>query len=1005
MRIKRPAIRATLRRLGCALAALLLLLSALPAGAAVTHGMVTGDKVLFRKSPTSSDYWDYLNTGWVAKVLGESQQNNYTWYKVEANIPVSLDRTYTGYIRGDFFRMLTAEEETAWLVNKPQPFTGAVPGQATAAPSTLTGDYALVTVAGANLRQAENGVAITALAERTVVRVLSAPAAGGDWYRVEAGEFTGYLHRDHLRVLSAQEAAALNTQSPPPAWTPAPGQTPLPGGTATGTLEITKSSTNLRREPGGVSIWQYPVGARLPYFGEPVFSGGFNWAKITDPKNGLTGYLRSDCYRIVGGAQPTAAPTPAPGTSTVSIRITLGGTNLRQTPGGSVLAVLDRNRVLPYYGTPTSFGGYDWVYAYDNISNQYGYVRSDCYAFVQATPAPAPVVTATPAPGPTAPAAGTLTLTKGGVNLRNAPAGLTIAQLDSGLVLSYTSFVQQAGYTWYLVSSPKGVGYVRSDVVRLNQTPGATATPVPVQTPAPGLMGYIVTIKSDINLRKTASSSALVLGRVGRGLVLGLTGPVQTAGGYNWYQVVSNGVSGFLRGDCVRQMTTDEVTEYLTSGQIPGLTPPADGGTPGSTGFVKTTMTSVNVRRSPSADAAVWGQIPAAGEVFPYLSTVTSLGRTWFKITYNGQEGYLLGSTARLLTAQEYLDYLATRPTPTPAPAPTPTPRPEDMSTTAVTRIEKVIVRAGAGMTKRVLTILYRQGSIVKLSGQTAQADGNTWYGVTAAGVRGWIRGDMLRVLTKAEEQALNQTGNPDSPQTATYRSLSLGSTGEDVTRLQNELVRRGLLQSAFVTGTYNDQTADAVRSFQGANGLVVDGIAGSNTQHKLYNTVPEDPYTPGGGSTVTPGLNPVEKVDWVAGDINAFWGRGEVATLTDVRTRISLRIKRWAGGSHVDGEPLTSADTAALCRVYGVASAQEILEKNLYQRRPVWITLKGRTFAASLYGVPHNYPAGDTIPGNDFNGQLCVHFINSRTHTSATVDTDHMRAIQDAYDAAPVRK
>ncbi|NLE20071.1 MAG: hypothetical protein GX623_04555, partial [Clostridiales bacterium] len=46
MRIKRPAIRATLRRLGCALAALLLLLSALPAGAAVTHGMVTGDKVL-----------------------------------------------------------------------------------------------------------------------------------------------------------------------------------------------------------------------------------------------------------------------------------------------------------------------------------------------------------------------------------------------------------------------------------------------------------------------------------------------------------------------------------------------------------------------------------------------------------------------------------------------------------------------------------------------------------------------------------------------------------------------------------------------------------------------------------------------------------------------------------------------------------------------------------------------------------------------------------------------
>jgi hypothetical protein len=145
--------------------------------------------------------------------------------------------------------------------------------------------------------------------------------------------------------------------------------------------------------------------------------------------------------------------------------------------------------------------------------------------------------------------------------------------------------------------------------------------------------------------------------------------------------------------------------------------------------------------------------------------------------------------------------------------------------------------------------------------------------------------------------------------------------------------------------------------------------------------------------------------VDWYTGDINTFWGRGETAVMTDVKTGISLRIKRWAGGLHVDGEPLTGADTAALAQVYGVKNAQEILEKNLYQRRPVWITLKGRSFAASLYGVPHNYPAGDTIPGNDFNGQLCIHFYNSRTHASGTVDSDHMRAIQTAYDSAPSKK
>ncbi len=57
------------------------------------------------------------------------------------------------------------------------------------------------------------------------------------------------------------------------------------------------------------------------------------------------------------------------------------------------------------------------------------------------------------------------------------------------------------------------------------------------------------------------------------------------------------------------------------------------------------------------------------------------------------------------------------------------------------------------------------------------------------------------------------------------------------------------------------------------------------------------------------------------------------------------------------------------------------------------------------MYGVPHNYPAGDTIRDNDFNGQFCVHFYNSRTHSSGRVDSDHMKAIQEAYNKAPTKK
>ena len=57
------------------------------------------------------------------------------------------------------------------------------------------------------------------------------------------------------------------------------------------------------------------------------------------------------------------------------------------------------------------------------------------------------------------------------------------------------------------------------------------------------------------------------------------------------------------------------------------------------------------------------------------------------------------------------------------------------------------------------------------------------------------------------------------------------------------------------------------------------------------------------------------------------------------------------------------------------------------------------------MYGIPHNYD-GDKIPDNGYNGQFCVHFTNSRTHTTNIVDVDagyndnfgHQSAIQYAY-------
>ena len=71
--------------------------------------------------------------------------------------------------------------------------------------------------------------------------------------------------------------------------------------------------------------------------------------------------------------------------------------------------------------------------------------------------------------------------------------------------------------------------------------------------------------------------------------------------------------------------------------------------------------------------------------------------------------------------------------------------------------------------------------------------------------------------------------------------TLSYGSSGADVKRLQRILVELKLLDFTGIDGSFGAQTESAVKSFQQANALTVDGIAGPLTWHAL----PADPDTP----------------------------------------------------------------------------------------------------------------------------------------------------------------
>ena len=110
---------------------------------------------------------------------------------------------------------------------------------------------------------------------------------------------------------------------------------------------------------------------------------------------------------------------------------------------------------------------------------------------------------------------------------------------------------------------------------------------------------------------------------------------------------------------------------------------------------------------------------------------------------------------------------------------------------------------------------------------------------------KAWTHYAIPAGLYTAEEIAA--AGKPDTskPTESVVFNLRRGSKGADVTKLQTALNALGYACGA-ADGIFGAATEKAVRTFQQANGLVVDGIAGKATQAALYaaDSVPRATYT-----------------------------------------------------------------------------------------------------------------------------------------------------------------
>lgn len=125
--------------------------------------------------------------------------------------------------------------------------------------------------------------------------------------------------------------------------------------------------------------------------------------------------------------------------------------------------------------------------------------------------------------------------------------------------------------------------------------------------------------------------------------------------------------------------------------------------------------------------------------------------------------------------------------------------------------------------------------SVLQANGYyTGTVDGS-YGGGTSDAVKKYQRAAGLRVTGVAgpctQRLLYNSAGESGS-----YSKLQMGSSGSAVKRLQYALYELKYYDGD-ITGTYDNKTENAVMAFQEVNGLYIDGVAGQDTQRRLYSS------------------------------------------------------------------------------------------------------------------------------------------------------------------------
>jgi len=448
------------------------------------------------------------------------------------------------------------------------------------------------------------------------------------------------------------------------------------------------------------------------------------------------------------------------------------------------------------------------------------------------------VVTPAPTAEPTATGYPYETTTNDQVNLR-ARASINSQKLAS-IPKGASITVKSLSGTFAKVEYRGEEGYVKKDYANLKKIVKPTATPKPVATlsPAENASSYLILQQGSTGSHVTALQEALIE----LGFLSGQADGVFGAG-------TRNAVMAFQqKNDYPNTGIVDaNLQAFLYSGK------------PKNAKGVKTSIKTL----APVSGVIV--RLNNKGELVRTLQTrlqelgyyAGSISGTYDKATQAAvktfqkkhgikADGIAGGETQAMLMGAGAMSATATA---TPKPTATPTPAP-------TFQIPTETVRKGSSgqnaklVQQRLKDLGYLTGKVDGEFGTasvTALKTFQSRHGLEADGAAGK---STYQLLFSHKALAANQLATPAptipptiapvTPQDPITKdnvvTIKLGVTGDEVTRLQNRLTALGYY-NANANGKCKADDVAAIKAFQKKNGLDADGIAGYDTQIKLYST------------------------------------------------------------------------------------------------------------------------------------------------------------------------